>query len=888
MGVAARKKNKRGLRFGANGTPSLIHSSTEPPRVRKPGRALKRRGVKSSRSATNDAATRLVEDIGHAPHETPRDLGGCPTLPAVGQRVRVLWDGMGMWYAGTVRGVKASTGEVLVVYDDGDEEWEALRAGSGTTWTFEGDAAEPADGRDGMLLTACMDRRAWTEMSIRVLRETGTWMSARGIIEAAVSQGWCVCNPDQVPQRLRSLLYDLAFRCDDPIFARQAKGIYGLAEWMLDGDCPAAAVEAGGPGGGGLAPGHNTHSIQPTDVLVPSHPRQCRDDIVGVDVVGGGVVGGDVVGGDVLEDYGDLPTWGPDNKAVRGPAPSLLRQFQGDVDGDDVVGGDVAGNVSEDYGGTTGAFAGDAAEPADGRDGMLLTACMDRRAWTEMSIRVLRETGTWMSARGIIEAAVSQGWCVCNPDQVASTGQRLRSLLYDLAFRCDDPIFARQAKGIYGLAEWMLDGDCPAAAVEAGGPGGGGLAPGHNTHSIQPTDVLVPSHPRQCRDDIVGVDVVGGGVVGGDVVGGVGLEDYGDLPTWGPDNKAVRGPAPSLLRQTPTAHEAIAGGYEYSEGEARSDDDDLFGDDRKWAIDLPDAQSLAPAGLAEEASTARMLDASAAAGHGLSCPLDLEVSPEEVADRISQVCEFVAACIDERRLPSISLRSGTASRPAFTMESNAAIVRFSRMMMALDIIHENLYGECTDGNSGITRITQRDLYYIARSRSSTIKAPQMMQTVQDVSLMLNVPRFAMGIDCRSKGMVYGPITLGGAVSCMRPRGSPISGSVPEIMDISSVNMEDVSAIVVVEKESVFQRLVREAPSHPVLSTCVIITGCGYPDVGTRAFLFRIVGQDRSIPVVGLVDWNASGAHILSQYVLLCLLTATNSPHSHVCTRVRTL
>ena len=660
MGVAARKKNKRGLRFGANGTPSLIHSSTEPPRVRKPGRALKRRGVKSSRSATNDAATRLVEDIGHAPHETPRDLGGCPTLPAVGQRVRVLWDGMGMWYAGTVRGVKASTGEVLVVYDDGDEEWEALRAGSGTTWTFAGDAAEPADGRDGMLLTACMDRRAWTEMSIRVLRETGTWMSARGIIEAAVSQGWCVCNPDQVPQRLRSLLYDLAFRCDDPIFARQAKGIYGLAEWMLDGDCPAAAVGAGGPGGGGLAPGHNTHSIQPTDVLVPSHPRQCRDDIVGVDVVGGGVVGG------------------------------------------------------------------------------------------------------------------------------------------------------------------------------------------------------------------------------------VGLEDYGDLPTWGPDNKAVRGPAPSLLRQTPTAHEAIAGGYEYSEGEARSDDDDLFGDDRKWAIDLPDAQSLAPAGLAEEASTARMLDASAAAGHGLSCPLDLEVSPEEVADRISQVCEFVAACIDERRLPSISLRSGTASRPAFTMESNAAIVRFSRMMMALDIIHENLYGECTDGNSGITRITQRDLYYIARSRSSTIKAPQMMQTVQDVSLMLNVPRFAMGIDCRSKGMVYGPITLGGAVSCMRPRGSPISGSVPEIMDISSVNMEDVSAIVVVEKESVFQRLVREAPSHPVLSTCVIITGCGYPDVGTRAFLFRIVGQDRSIPVVGLVDWNARGAHILSQYVLLCLLTATNSPHSHVCTRVRTL
>jgi len=531
--------------------------------------------------------------------------------------------------------------------------------------------------------------------------------------------------------------------------------------------------------------------------------------------------------------------------------------------------------------GTTWAFEEDHARPPNGRNGVVLTASMDGSLLTEMAVRVLREAGRCLSAGDIISAAVTLGWRIADAgdSRTSSAVQtRLRNHLYRMTRKRVDPIFSRTGKGVYGLVEWVCSDQRHADGDDGSlGKGGAGLPDALETRSTRPLGDH--SRPTHLMDDTID-DTVND------------IEDYGDLPRWGPDNKAVRGPAMSLPHQTPTAHETMMGGYEYSEEDAGSDDDDLYGEDRKWAIDLPDAQSIAPDIAADEASTVQMIDAS---GHVSTCQLsalDLDVSREEVADRIAHVCDFVTACIGEQRLPSISLESGTASRPAFTMESNMAIVRFARMMIALDIIHENLVAEYNDTEDpeGITRITQRDLYYIARSRSASIKAPQMMQTIQDVSLMLNVPRFAMGIDCRSKGIVYGPIQLqqpGGAVSCMRPRGSPISGSVPEIMKISSVSMDNVSAIVVVEKETVFQRIVREAPSHPVLSRCVIITGCGYPDVGTRAFLFKITGQDRSVPVVGLVDWNASGAHILSQCVLFSLMLlapASDSLPAHLLAR----
>ena len=48
--------------------------------------------------------------------------------------------------------------------------------------------------------------------------------------------------------------------------------------------------------------------------------------------------------------------------------------------------------------------------------------------------------------------------------------------------------------------------------------------------------------------------------------------------------------------------------------------------------------------------------------------------------------------------------------------------------------------------------------------------------------------------------------------------------------------------------------------------CILITGCGVPDVATRCCLHTLRSQ-LMIPVYGLVDWNPYGAGILAVYKL---------------------
>jgi len=451
-----------------------------------------------------------------------------------------------------------------------------------------------------------------------------------------------------------------------------------------------------------------------------------------------------------------------------------------------------------------------------------------------VAVQVLREAGTAMSPADIRRAGIERG--LVRDDEAKYSLSHIPKQYRG--------VIIKVGQGMYGLAEWGLDdgGDADGGVDEGAGEGGYG--------------------------DVDG-DVLGAGKVhdDGEVRDDIGpLKDYGEPPKW--SRKGIRGVTASLLNiPTPTAVDE-EGEYAQYDDSVASDDDDLFGEERKWAMDLPDVISEAlgaedPRVGGQVGGTGPVSGVPSPLPFPSSCPLDLDVSPEEVVQRIDHVCEFLEDCVYEKQLPSISLAAGGAgagaARPAFNMDNAAAVVRFSQLAIALDIIHENLI-EYTD-----SRITQRDLYYIARTRDPSLKAPQFMQTVKDLSLALNVPRYAMGIDCRSKGLVFGPIVLPGGLSCMAPRGTPISGSVVDTLAIPGVNTASVTAIVVVEKETVFQRLSKEAPSHPILSSCVFITGCGYPDVGTRAFLHLLHKQDPTTPIVGVVDWNPHGAHILCQY-----------------------
>ncbi|XP_057465265.1 meiotic recombination protein SPO11-1 isoform X2 [Actinidia eriantha] len=82
--------------------------------------------------------------------------------------------------------------------------------------------------------------------------------------------------------------------------------------------------------------------------------------------------------------------------------------------------------------------------------------------------------------------------------------------------------------------------------------------------------------------------------------------------------------------------------------------------------------------------------------------------------------------------------------------------------------------------------------------------------------------------------------------------------VEEVKDIASV----ARYILVVEKESVFQRLANDQFCNR--NRCIVITGRGYPDVPTRRFL-RLLIEKLSLPVYCLVDCDPYGFDILTTY-----------------------
>ncbi|KAM6579340.1 hypothetical protein CsatA_003114 [Cannabis sativa] len=87
---------------------------------------------------------------------------------------------------------------------------------------------------------------------------------------------------------------------------------------------------------------------------------------------------------------------------------------------------------------------------------------------------------------------------------------------------------------------------------------------------------------------------------------------------------------------------------------------------------------------------------------------------------------------------------------------------------------------------------------------------------------------------------------------------PIPVHVEEVKDVVSI----AKYILVVEKESVFQRLANDQFCNK--NRCIVITGRGYPDIPTRRFL-RLLIDTLHLPAYCLVDCDPYGFDILCTY-----------------------
>ncbi|KAL2944934.1 Meiotic recombination protein SPO11-1 [Bienertia sinuspersici] len=167
--------------------------------------------------------------------------------------------------------------------------------------------------------------------------------------------------------------------------------------------------------------------------------------------------------------------------------------------------------------------------------------------------------------------------------------------------------------------------------------------------------------------------------------------------------------------------------------------------------------------------------------------------------------------------------------------------------------------------------SKRDIYYTYPSLFSDQSVVD--RAINDICILLECSRHNLHVVSVAKGLVMGWLRFsedGKKFDCIASPNAaqPVPVQVEEVQDIqkcksSSMNILSFAEyILVVEKESVFQRLAND--KYCSVNRCIIITGRGYPDIPTRRFL-RLLCEKLCIPVYCLVDSDPYGFDILATY-----------------------
>ncbi|CAL5392535.1 unnamed protein product [Camellia sinensis] len=157
--------------------------------------------------------------------------------------------------------------------------------------------------------------------------------------------------------------------------------------------------------------------------------------------------------------------------------------------------------------------------------------------------------------------------------------------------------------------------------------------------------------------------------------------------------------------------------------------------------------------------------------------------------------------------------------------------------------------------------SKRDIYYM---HPSVFQEQSVVdRAINDICILLHCSRHNLNVVSAGKGLVMGWLRFleaGRKFDCINnlDTAHPVPVHVEEVKDIVSV----AHYILVIEKESVFQRLANDQFCNR--NRCIIITGRGYPDVPTRRFL-RLLIEKLSLPAYCLVDCDPYGFDILTTY-----------------------
>nr|SVE93755.1 EOG090X09ZG [Scapholeberis mucronata] len=157
--------------------------------------------------------------------------------------------------------------------------------------------------------------------------------------------------------------------------------------------------------------------------------------------------------------------------------------------------------------------------------------------------------------------------------------------------------------------------------------------------------------------------------------------------------------------------------------------------------------------------------------------------------------------------------------------------------------------------------TKRDIYYEDVSLWGNQAA--LDNLVTQLTRLVGLPRRCLNIGATSKGLVAGSLTFldanGRVIQCQTPNGVLIPNDVEKLSQFRS----NAHLILVVEKDSTFQKLIDDRVERSI-GDCILITAKGYPDVNTRRFLRRL-WDELQLPPLALVDADPHGISIHCVY-----------------------
>ncbi|PON33376.1 Meiotic recombination, Spo [Parasponia andersonii] len=237
-------------------------------------------------------------------------------------------------------------------------------------------------------------------------------------------------------------------------------------------------------------------------------------------------------------------------------------------------------------------------------------------------------------------------------------------------------------------------------------------------------------------------------------------------------------------------------------------------------------------------------------------------SPAISIDRFSNYCmNSDSTCCCSSDLPK--------GREILTCQRENHVHRMDVLLRVLLIV-QKLLQENKHGS-------KRDIYYMhpaAFSEQSVVD-----RAINDICILLQCSRHNLNVVSVGNGyaselmLVMGWLRFSESekkFGCInRPSTAySIPVHVEEVKGIQTVKKHDLDVvsvaqyIIVVEKESVFQRLANDQFCNK--NRCVVITGRGYPDIPTRRFL-RLLIDTLHLPAYCLVDCDPYGFDILSTY-----------------------